>query len=171
MYKRIVGALLALIFVAFGQPAIAAGEVDFSDTVIASVDQATLSMQVTSPDEFTLTLDLLIRRNHNALKRVNAGATSGVFVLAAFGKFANASQATKYLTLVVVAATGILAIISQYAAIREAEALLADLNRLNSSSELTKKIAGSRSLLSLAAVAIAGLGIAVFALVAWTVLG
>ena len=95
----------------------------------------------------------------------------GVFVLAAFGKFANASQATKYLTLVVVAATGILAIISQYAAIREAEALLADLNRLNSSSELTKKIAGSRSLLSLAAVAIAGLGIAVFALVAWTVLG
>ena len=95
----------------------------------------------------------------------------GVFVLAAFGKFANASQATKYLTLVVVAATGILAIISQYAAIREAEALLADLNRLNSSSELTKKIAGSHSLLSLAAVAIAGLGIAVFALVAWTVLG
>jgi hypothetical protein len=95
----------------------------------------------------------------------------GVFVLAAFGKFANASQATKYLTLVVVAATGILAIISQYAAIREAEALLADLNRLNSSSELTKKIAGSRSFLSLAAVAIAGLGIAVFALVAWTVLG
>jgi len=95
----------------------------------------------------------------------------GVFVLASFGKFTNASQATKYLTLVVVAATGILAIISQYAAIREAEALLADLNRLNSSSELTKKIAGSRSLLSLAAVAIAGLGIAVFALVAWTVLG
>jgi len=78
MYKRIVGALLALIFVAFGQPAIAAGEVDFSDTVIASVDQATLSMQVTSPDAFTLTLDLLIRRNHNALKRVNAGATSNL---------------------------------------------------------------------------------------------
>ena len=95
----------------------------------------------------------------------------GVFVLAAFGKFENASDATKYLTIVVVAATGILAIISQYAAIREAEALLVDLNRLNSPSELAKKIAGSRSLLSLSAVAIAGLGIAVFALVAWAVLG
>ena len=95
----------------------------------------------------------------------------GVFVLAAFGKFENASDATKYLTIVVVAATGILAIISQYAAIREAEALLVDLNRLNSSSELAKKIAGSRSLLSLSAVAIGGLGIAVFALVAWAVLG
>ena len=95
----------------------------------------------------------------------------GVFVLAAFGKFENASDATKYLTIVVVAATGILAIISHYAAIREAGALLVDLNRLNSPSELAKKIAGSGSLLSLSAVAIAGLGIAVFALVAWAVLG
>jgi low affinity Fe/Cu permease len=94
----------------------------------------------------------------------------GVFVLAAFGKFDGASDATKYLTIGVAAATGILAIISQYAAIREAEALLVDLKRLKSSSELTKKVAESRSLLSLSAIAIVGLGIAIFALVVWAVL-
>jgi low affinity Fe/Cu permease len=94
----------------------------------------------------------------------------GVFVLAAFGKFDGASDATKYLTIGVAAATGILAIISQYAAIREAEALLVDLKRLKSSSELTKKIAESRGLLSLSAIAIVGLGVAIFALVVWAVL-
>ena len=94
----------------------------------------------------------------------------GVFVLAAFGKFDGASDATKYLTIGVAAATGILAIISQYAAIREAEALLVDLKRLKSSSELTKKVAESRSLLSLSAIAIVGLGVAIFALVVWAVL-
>jgi len=94
----------------------------------------------------------------------------GVFVLAAFGKFDGASDATKYLTIGVAAATGILAIISQYAAIREAEALLVDLKRLKSSSELTKKVAESRGLLSLSAIAIVGLGIAIFALVVWAVL-
>ena len=94
----------------------------------------------------------------------------GVFVLAAFGKFDGASDATKYLTIGVAAATGILAIISQYAAIREGEALLVDLKRLKSSSELTKKVAESRSLPSLSAIAIVGLGIAIFALVVWAVL-
>ena len=95
----------------------------------------------------------------------------GIFVLAAFGKFDNASDATKYLVVGVAAATGILAIISQYATIREAEALLVDLTRIAKPSELTKKIAASRHLLSLTAIAIVGLGIAVFALVTWAVLG
>jgi hypothetical protein len=95
----------------------------------------------------------------------------GIFVLAAFGKFDMASDATKYLVLGVAAATGILAIISQYATIREAEALLVDLTRIAKPSELTKKIAASRHLLSLTAIAIVGLGLAVFALVTWAVLG
>jgi len=95
----------------------------------------------------------------------------GVFVLAAYGKFEMASNATKYLTIGVVAATGILAIISQFAAIREAESLILDLKRLEKSSEVAKKIAGSRHLLSLSAIAVVGLGVAVFALVVWTVLG
>ena len=51
----------------------------------------------------------------------------GIFVLAAIGAFENASDGAKYLTIGVAAATGILAIISQYAAVREAEALLTDL--------------------------------------------
>jgi len=95
----------------------------------------------------------------------------GVFVLAAFGKFADAADSAKYLTIGVAAATGILAIISQYATIREAEVLLVDLKRLEKPSELSRRIADSRGLLSLSAIAIVGLGIGVFALVTWAVLG
>jgi len=95
----------------------------------------------------------------------------GIFVLAAFGKFDTATDATKYLVVGVAAVTGILAIISQYATIREAEALLVDLTRIEKPTELTKKIAASRHLLSLSAIAIVGLGLAVFALVTWAVLG
>ena len=94
-----------------------------------------------------------------------------VFVLAAFGKFATATDATKYLTIGVAAATGILAIISQYAAIREAESLISDLKKINKPTKLSKKIADSGELLKLSAVAVVGLGIAVFALVTWAVLG
>ena len=95
----------------------------------------------------------------------------GVFVLAAYGKFETATDAAKYLTIGVAAATGILAIISQYATIREAEILLVDLKRIEKPSELSKKIADSRGLLSLSAIAMVGLGVAVFALVVWAVLG
>jgi hypothetical protein len=94
----------------------------------------------------------------------------GVFVLAAFGKFEMASDATKYLTIGVAAATGILAIISQYAAIREAEALIGDLKKVDKPSKLSKKISDSGELLKLSALAVVGLGIAVFVLVVWTVL-
>ncbi|KGA21074.1 hypothetical protein GM51_3760 [freshwater metagenome] len=94
----------------------------------------------------------------------------GVFVLAAYGKFEMATDATKYLTIGVVAATGILAIISQYAAIREGEALIADLKKVDKPSKLSKKISESGELLKLSAVAVVGLGAAVFALVVWTVL-
>ena len=94
----------------------------------------------------------------------------GIFVLAAFGKFDGATDAAKYVAIGVAAATGILAIISQYATIREAEALIVDLNRVEKPSELAKKIASSRGLVSLFAIAIVGLGIAVFALVVWAVL-
>ena len=94
-----------------------------------------------------------------------------VFVLAAYGKFEMATDATKYLTIGVAAATGILAIISQYAAIREGEALIADLKEIKKASRLSKKIAASGEFLKLSAVAVVGLGAAVFALVVWTVLG
>jgi aldehyde:ferredoxin oxidoreductase len=96
---------------------------------------------------------------------------TGVFVLAALGVFENATDAAKYLTIGVAAATGILAIISQYATIREAEVLLIDLKRIEKASELSKRISDSRGFLSLSATAMVGLGIGVFALVVWAVLG
>jgi aldehyde:ferredoxin oxidoreductase len=96
---------------------------------------------------------------------------TGVIVLAAFGKFADATDAAKYLTIGVAAVTGFLAIVSQYATIREAESLIVDLKRIDKSSELSKKIAESRHLLSLTAIAIVGLGLATFSLVVWAVLG
>ena len=95
----------------------------------------------------------------------------GIFVLAALGIFETAPDSAKYLAIGVAAATGILAIITQYATIREAEVLIIDLKRLQNPSELSKKIAESRHLLSLSAIAIVGLGVGVFALVVWAVLG
>ena len=95
----------------------------------------------------------------------------GVFVLAAIGAFENASTSAKYLTIGVAAATGILATISQYAAVREAEALLLDLKKAENQTELSKKIADSRGLLSLSAIAIVGIDLGIFALVVWAVLG
>ena len=95
----------------------------------------------------------------------------GVFAVAAFGGFDNATDGAKYLAIGVAAATGILAMISQYAAVREAEALLIDMKNAEEPTALSKKIAESRGLLSLSAIAIVGLGIAIFALVVWAVLG
>jgi len=94
-----------------------------------------------------------------------------VFVLAAFGKFETAPDSVKYLTVGVAAATGILAIILRIATIREAESLIVDLKNVNKPSALAKKISESRELLTLASVAVVGLGVGVFALVAWAVIG
>ena len=64
-----------------------------------------------------------------------------------------------------------MATISQYAAIREGEALILDLKQIANPSALSKKIAESRGLLSLSAIAVVGLDLAIFALVVWAVLG
>ena len=95
----------------------------------------------------------------------------GVLVLAGFDKFAMASDGTKYLAIGVAAVTGILAIISQYAAVREGESIVEDLAKISGKSSLGTKISQSRGLLSISATAITGFGIAVFALVVWAVLG
>ena len=58
----------------------------------------------------------------------------------------------------------------QYAAIREAEALINDLKKIQNPSALTKKVAESRALLSLSATAMVAFGIGIFALVAWAIL-
>ncbi len=95
----------------------------------------------------------------------------GIFVTAAFGKFEDAPDSARYLTLGVAAVTGILAVITQYATIREAEALLIDLRRLEGKSALAEKIGDSRHFPTLTAIAIVLFSIAIFALVTWTVLG
>jgi len=93
-----------------------------------------------------------------------------VFVLTSQGTFATASDAAGYLTIAVAAVTGFLAVVSQYAAIREAEALLLDMGKVKDPTALTKKIASSRDFLSLTAIAVIGLGLVVFALVIWAVM-
>jgi hypothetical protein len=94
-----------------------------------------------------------------------------IMVLSALGLFEKANDGAKYLALGVAAVTGILSMITQYATIREAEVLIVDLKRIKDSSELAKKIADSRGLVSLTAIGIVGMGIAIFALVTWAVLG
>jgi hypothetical protein len=96
---------------------------------------------------------------------------TAIFVMSSLGMFTDATDGAKFLAIGTAAATGILAIISQYAAVREAEALLVDLKRVDKPSNLAKKIADSRGLLSLSAIAIVGLGVGIFALVVWAVLG
>lgn len=93
-----------------------------------------------------------------------------IFVLAAQGTFATASDSAKYLTLSVAAITGFLALVSQYAAIREAQALLVDLSEVKDSAELSKKIASSKDYLNLTAIAVISFGVVTFALVVWAVL-
>lgn len=95
----------------------------------------------------------------------------GVMVLATAGFFESASDSAKFLALGVAAVTGFLATISQYAAIREGEALLVDLGKVDKPSALSRKIAGSRGLVSLSAIAIIAFDVAMFALVVWAVLG
>ena len=94
-----------------------------------------------------------------------------ILVVAAYDKFDTASDSAKFLALGVAAVTGFLATISQYAAIREGEALLLDLRKIEKPTALTSKIADSRGLLSLSAITIIAFDIAMFALVTWAILG
>jgi hypothetical protein len=64
-----------------------------------------------------------------------------------------------------------LATISQYAAVREGEALIYDLRKVEKPSALAAKISGSREMLSLSAIAIVLFDLAMIALVVWAVLG
>lgn len=94
-----------------------------------------------------------------------------VLVLAAIGAFDGAPDSVKYLAIGIAAATGILAMITQYATIREAQSLVADLGKLEQPSALAVKIAASRLFLSLTALAFILIGVGIFVLVVWAVLG
>lgn len=99
-----------------------------------------------------------------------AAVLAVVTVLAVQGKFMDASTTAKALAIAVTGVTGLLAIITQYAIIRESESLVQDLAKVKDSSALSKKIAGSRDFLSLTAIAVTGFGILNFSFVLWSVL-
>jgi len=84
------------------------------------------------------------------------------FVLATLGYFDKATDSAKYFALVVIAITGILTSINQYAAIREGEAVCDELSKIAKSGALAKKIAGSKNFVSLTAAFIVVADIAVF---------
>jgi len=84
------------------------------------------------------------------------------FVLATLGYFDKATDSAKYFALVVIAITGILTSINQYAAIREGEAICDELSKIAKSGALAKKIAGSKNFVSLTAAFIVVADIAVF---------
>ena len=94
-----------------------------------------------------------------------------ILVIAGFGYFEIASNPVKYLAIAIAAASGILAVISQYAAIREATALVSDINKISGPSALAAKVGDSAKFLTLTTVVIVGLSILVFAAVVTSVLG
>ena len=94
-----------------------------------------------------------------------------IMVLAAQGTFGSASDGAKYLAVAIAAVTGFLAIVSQYAAIREAQALVQDLGKVSKPSAIAQKVSSSQQLLSLTAVAMVAFSLGILALVIWSVLG
>lgn len=93
-----------------------------------------------------------------------------IFVLAAQGTFADTTDGARYLAIGVAAVTGLLTIISQTAVIREAEALVRDLGKIENGSAITKTIVGSGNLIKLMGIIVVGSGLIVFALVVMAVL-
>ncbi len=61
--------------------------------------------------------------------------------------------------------------VSQFAVIREANALIVDLDKIENSTEVAKRIAASKSFLSLSAAIVLGLGLLIFVFIVWSVLG
>jgi hypothetical protein len=94
----------------------------------------------------------------------------GILALASLGLFEDATKQVQYLALGVAISTGILAVISQFAAIREGEALARDLQTVDNPSHLAQKVSGSGGLLSLTTFAIVGISLAIYALVIYAIL-
>ena len=94
-----------------------------------------------------------------------------VLITAGFGKFEMASDGVKYLAIAITAVTGFLAVVTQYATIREAEQLILDLMKVVNPSALSNTVADSRSFLSLTAIALVLSSIVSMAVVVWAVLG
>ena len=94
-----------------------------------------------------------------------------VFVVASFDVFATAPDAAKYLTLSAVSVTGSIAIICQIAAVREAQALVLDVQKIDNPSALATKVSQSGPLLKMLTSTIIMNGVATFGLAIWVVTG
>ena len=94
-----------------------------------------------------------------------------VIVALSFGALTDAPAAIGYLVIGAIAATGLLATISQYAAIREAEGIVKDLGNVASLSATGTVIKDSASFLSLTKLVIVALDVVVFVLVVMAVMG
>jgi len=94
-----------------------------------------------------------------------------VIVALSFGALTDAPAAISYLVIGAIAATGLLATISQYAAIREAEGIVKDLGNVASLSATGTVIKDSASFLSLTKLVIVALDVVVFVLVVMAVMG
>ena len=91
---------------------------------------------------------------------------AGVLVLLAFGDVAGMGYAAKYLVLGIIAASGILASVTQFAAAREGQAVCADLTALGAKSAVGKGIAASASAITLFGSLVVVLDVVVFVLAA-----
>jgi hypothetical protein len=83
-------------------------------------------------------------------------------VLSTLGYFDKATDSAQYFALAVIAITGILTTINQYAAIREGEVICEELSKVAKAGPLAKKIAGSKSFVSATAAFIVVADIAIF---------
>ena len=92
-----------------------------------------------------------------------------LFVVASLDVFATAPEAAKILTLSAVSVTGSVAIICQYAAVREAQAVVLDLQKIDNPSALTTKVSQSGPLLKMLTNTIIVNGIATFGIAVWVV--
>jgi hypothetical protein len=92
-----------------------------------------------------------------------------LFVVASLDVFATAPEAAKILTLSAVSVTGSVAIICQYAAVREAQAVVLDLQKIDNPSALTIKVSKSGPLLKMLTNTIIVNGIATFGIAVWVV--
>ncbi|GBL36551.1 hypothetical protein LBMAG37_20320 [Anaerolineae bacterium] len=91
---------------------------------------------------------------------------AGVLVLLAVGNIGAMSAAAKYLVLGIVAASGILASVTQFAAAREGQSVCADLAALGPKTAVGKGVAGSASAISVFGGLVVVLDLVVFLLAA-----
>lgn len=91
---------------------------------------------------------------------------AGVLVLLALGDMGAMSAAAKYLVLGIVAASGILASVTQFAAAREGQSVCADLAALGPKTAVGKGVAGSASAITVFGGLVVVLDLVVFLLAA-----